>query len=161
MTTLRCRWSNRQASLDGGPQVLLIAFILLQVLPLLFNELSVLLSPHKQHSKVIGIVAAFVIVDAIYAVLIVALVRRRRWAWLVLVLLSGSAVILSVFNFKGVVRFILDVTSFVLLMSSPMRRYVKRVNGPDLPRDAAGDGLCAGANPAAVRLDSFGGTTKR
>jgi hypothetical protein len=78
--------------------------------------------------------AGFVILAAILAMLLAALVRRRRWAWRVLALLFGAGVILDVFNFKGVVRFILDVIGFALLMSPPMRRYAGVVSYRDLRR---------------------------
>jgi hypothetical protein len=132
-----------QASLDGRTRVVLLAFILVAVQPLLIGELSVLLSSHK-HSTVVGIVSGFVILAAILAVLLVALVRRRRWAWLVLVLVFGSAVVLDVFNFNGFVRFTPDVIGFALLVSPPMRRHVNRANAHDRRQGPAADGPRAG-----------------
>jgi hypothetical protein len=143
MTTLRRRCFKWQASLDGRTRIVLLAFILLAVQPLLIGELSVLRSPHKD-STVVGIVSGFVILAAILAMLLAALLRRRRWAWLVLVFLFGSAVILDVFNFNGVVRFILDVIGFALLLSPPMRRYVNRANAPGRRQGPAEYGPRAG-----------------
>jgi hypothetical protein len=127
MTTLRRRCFNWQAPLDWRTRAVLLVVILLAVRPLLIGELSVLLSPHKD-STVVGIVAGFVILAAILAMLLAALLRRRRWAWLVLMLLFGSAMVLDVFNSNSVVRFILDVIGFALLISSPMRRYIHRID---------------------------------
>jgi hypothetical protein len=134
MTTLGHRWLNWQASLDGRTRVVLLAVILLAVQPLLIGELSVLLSSHR-HSTAVGIVSGFVILAVILAILLMALVRRRRWAWLALVLLFGSAVVLDVFNLTSAVRFILHVIGFALLVSPPMRRYINRANELDVVKD--------------------------
>jgi hypothetical protein len=146
MTTLRRRYFNWQASLDGRARAVLLAFLLLAPLPLLVGEVSVLLSPH-QHATVAGIVVGFLLLATILAVLLAALVRRRRWAWLVLVFLFGSAVVVDVFYFNGVVIFTVDVICLALLASPSMRRYVKRANGPDGPYGAAENDLFGGANP--------------
>lgn len=146
MTTLSRRWFNWKVSVDGRTRLVLVAFMLLAAQPLVVGELNVLLSPHR-HVTVVGIVAGFVILAAILAMLLAALVRRRRWAWRVLVVLFSIALILDVLRFTGVVTFVRDVIGFALLLSPPMRRYIKPVNGPDRPRGAAGDDLCAGANP--------------
>jgi hypothetical protein len=143
MTTLRRRCFNWQASLDGRTRIVLLAFILVAVQPLLIGELSVLLSSHK-HSTVVGIVSGFVILAAILAVLLVALVRRRRWAWLVLAFLFSVAVILDVLKFNGVVTLVRDVVGLALLVSPPMRRYVNRANAPDRRQGAAAEGPRAG-----------------
>lgn len=143
MTTLRRRWFNWQTSLDGRTRVVLLAVILLAVQPLLIGELSVLLSSHKD-STVVGIVSGFVILITILAMLLVALVRGRRWAWLVLVLLFGFAVVLDAFNFNGVVKSIIDVIVFALLVSPPMRRHINRANESDDRQGPARDSSGAG-----------------
>jgi hypothetical protein len=133
MPTLRQRYFSWWASLDGRTRVVLFAFLLLAPLPLLIGEVGVLLSPHRR-ATVVGVVVGFVILATILVVLLTALVRRRRWAWLVLLLLFGSTVIVDLFYFNGMVAFILDVTCFGLLASPSMRRYIKRANGPDRSR---------------------------
>jgi hypothetical protein len=125
VTTLRRRCVSWYASLDGRTRIVLLVFIVLAVQPLLIGELSVLLSSHR-HSTVFGILAGFVVLVIILMVLLTALVHRRRWAWLSLVLLFGFSLVLNLFNFNGVVRFILDVIAFSLLISPPMRRYVNQ-----------------------------------
>lgn len=138
MTLTRQRYFNWRASLDGRTCAILFALLLLAPLPLLVGEVNVLLSPHRR-ATVAGIVLGFVILATIFAVLLSALVRRQHWAWLVLLFLFGSAVIVDLFHFNGVVVFTVDVICFALLASPSMRRYIKRVNGPDRPRKTAGD----------------------
>jgi putative copper export protein len=141
MTTLRRRYSDWCASIDGRTRFVLLAFIVLAVQPLLVGELSVLFSPHK-HATVVGTLVGFAILAAILVALLTALVRRRRWAWLVLVILFGLSLILDLFYFNGVVRFTLDVIVFALLVSPPMRRYVNGDSAPDR-RHVLNDGTSA------------------
>lgn len=140
MTTLRHRCFSWHASLDCRTRIVLFAVILLAAQPLLVGELSVLLSPHKD-TTVLGVVSGFVILVAILAVLLTALLRRRKWAWLALVLLFGSAVVLDAFTRHGVLNFIRDVTGLALLMSPPMLRYVNRTDASDRPQGPTEDGL--------------------
>jgi MFS family permease len=143
METLRRRYGDWQASVDGRTRAVLLAFVVVAVQPLLIGELSVLLSPHR-HATVVGIMAGFVILAAILAMLLAALVRRRRWAWRVLALLFGAGVILDVFNLNDVVAFIIDLIALALLMSPPMRRYVNRANAPGRRQGPAEYGPRAG-----------------
>jgi hypothetical protein len=124
MTTLRQRYFNWRAPLDGRTRAVLFAFFLLAPLPLVVGEVSVLLSSHRR-ATVAGVVFGFVILAAILAVLLSALARRRWWAWLALLLLFGSAVVVGFFHFNGLVVFSIDVMCFALLVSPWMRRYVK------------------------------------
>ena len=128
MTTLGRQWFDWQASVNGRTRVVLLAFMFLAAHPLVVGELSVLLSPHR-HATVVGIVAGFVILAAILAMLLAALVRRRLWAWRGLVVLFSIALILDVLKFNGMVTLVRDVVGLALLMSPPMRRYVHRT-GP-------------------------------
>jgi biotin transporter BioY len=143
MTTLRQRYFSWRASLDGRTCAVLFAFLLLAPLPLLVGEVRVLLSPHRR-ATVTGVIVGFVILATILAVLLSALVRRRRWAWLVLLFLFGSTVVVDLFYFNGVVVSTLDVICFGLLASPSMRRYIKRANGSDRRQGPAVDGSCAG-----------------
>jgi hypothetical protein len=145
MTTIRQRYFDWRASLDGKTLTVLFVFLLLAPVTLLAGEVGVLLSSHR-HATVAGVVVGFVILATILAVLLSALVCRRRWAWLTLLFLFGSAVVAGLFYFKGVVVFTIDVMCVALLTSPPMRRYIKRANGLDPPRGAARDDLCGGAN---------------
>jgi hypothetical protein len=138
MMQSRQRYFNWRAWLNGRTHAILVAFLLLAPLPLLVGEVNVVLSPHR-HATVAGIVLGFVILATIFAVLLSALVRRRRWAWLVLLFLFGSAVIVDLFHFSGVVVFTVDVICLALLASPSMRRYIKGANGPDRRRGAAVD----------------------
>lgn len=119
----RHRYSDWRASLDGKTRGVLLMFLLLAPVPLMVGEVSVLISSHR-HATVAGIVIGFVILATVLAVLLTALVCRRRWAWLVLIFLFGSAIVVDAFHFNGVVVSAVYVISFGLLVSPSMRRYV-------------------------------------
>jgi hypothetical protein len=63
-------------------------------------------------------------VTVLVAVVLISLVRRHRWAWVVLVVLEGVVLISSLRPTKAF-WFIADLASFALLVSPPMRRYVR------------------------------------
>jgi uncharacterized protein (TIGR03382 family) len=69
---------------------------------------------------------------ALAAALLVALVTRRRWAWLLLVLLHGFVVVSFAWKWGSTVLFVVDLIALALLVSAPMRRYV----GWRVPRTA-------------------------
>jgi len=54
----------------------------------------------------------------------VAILRRHRWAWILSVLLFGSALVQYAFQGGRIVAFILQVAAVALLLSRPMRQYV-------------------------------------
>jgi hypothetical protein len=56
---------------------------------------------------------------------LVALLRRQRWAWVVLIVLTGFAVVSYAWGSTGTLVFIGDLVSFALLVSPPMREYVR------------------------------------
>ena len=64
------------------------------------------------------------VVTALLALLLLALIYRRRWAWVLLVLLQGLAIISFVVAPPRVAWLLIDLLSFALLLSSPMRTYV-------------------------------------
>lgn len=101
----------------------MLAFILLAVQSLVVGVAHVHFSSQK-HSSTAAVVIGFVVLFAVLTVLLVALARRRRWAWLVFVALYGPGLVLDVFDFNGAIEFVLDVIRFGLLVSSSMRRYV-------------------------------------
>jgi integral membrane sensor domain MASE1 len=63
---------------------------------------------------------------AVVAALLVALLLRHRWAWLALVLFQGVVLISFAFDFTTAPAFVLNAASFALLVSPPIRRYVRR-----------------------------------
>jgi len=63
---------------------------------------------------------------ALFVGLLAALVMRRRWAWALLVAFDAVVLISFVIYWTDVWAFVLTVASFALLVSSPMRRYVRR-----------------------------------
>jgi hypothetical protein len=63
---------------------------------------------------------------ALFGTLLVAVVLRQRWAWLILAIFNGFVIISYIWDWSTVAAFGIDVVSFALLMSPPMRRYVHR-----------------------------------
>jgi len=70
---------------------------------------------------------------ACLALLFVALVYRRKWAWVLLVLFEGSVVISLVVDRPAFVWIAVDVISFALLISRPMRAHVGIKISPSRP----------------------------
>jgi hypothetical protein len=57
--------------------------------------------------------------------LFVALLFRQRWAWVILVVFNGFVVISYAWAWTKPLAFIVDLASFALLVSPPMRAYVR------------------------------------
>ena len=70
------------------------------------------------------------VVSLVFFAVLVALAYRRRWAWFLLVLFE--AVILASFavDFASVIDFACALVSFALLISPPMRRFVRTRSTP-------------------------------
>jgi hypothetical protein len=66
------------------------------------------------------------VASAVVAALLIALVLRQRWAWLVLVVIQVLVLLSFAFDFAGAFAFLLNLASMALLVSPPMRRYVRR-----------------------------------
>jgi hypothetical protein len=65
------------------------------------------------------------IATVLYAVLILGLVLRRRWAWFVLVAFDGFALLSYAWEWSGPVSLVWNLVAVALLVSPPMRRYVR------------------------------------
>lgn len=63
---------------------------------------------------------------ALFAILLITLLLRQRWAWFLLVIFNGFVVISYAWAWTGIPAFIIDGASFILLVSSPMRSYVRK-----------------------------------
>ena len=63
---------------------------------------------------------------ALWLLLVGALVARRRWAWIVLLVFEAAVLLSFAFDFTGVLQFIASLASVGLLASPPMRRHVGR-----------------------------------
>jgi hypothetical protein len=61
----------------------------------------------------------------LYGGLLVALIRRRRWAWFILALFSAIVVISSVWELDSVPFLITNLLGLLLLLSPPIRYYVR------------------------------------
>lgn len=64
----------------------------------------------------------------IFLAVLLALAAGRRWAWLLLVLFEGFVLLSFAWNFSSVISFALVLLSYLLLISRPMRRHVRRHN---------------------------------
>ena len=64
------------------------------------------------------------VATVLFAALVGALLRRQRWAWILLVLLDAGVLVSFAFNFTGIAWFAMCVLSFALLISAPVRAYV-------------------------------------
>jgi hypothetical protein len=65
------------------------------------------------------------IVTIVFAALIGALLRGQRWAWFLLVLLEAGALVSFGFDFTGIAWFAMCLLSFALLISAPVRAFVR------------------------------------
>lgn len=65
------------------------------------------------------------IAAVLFGLLLVALLFRQRWAWLVLVVFNGLVVVSYAWAWTRPLAFIIDLAGFALLVSSPMREYVR------------------------------------
>lgn len=92
-----------------------MAFVLLAVVPLVSAAAHA--SFWQKHSPA-------PLTTAVIAVLLVALVTRRRSAWALLVLLYGFVVVSFAWEWGSTSLFVVDLVALGLLASSPMRRYV-------------------------------------
>jgi hypothetical protein len=83
------------------------------------------------------------VVTLLFAGLLVALVRRHRWAWLVLVVLDGALLVSFAFDFTSVGAFLRVLAGFALVCSPQMRRYVQggRATITSPPAQGAGEPL--------------------
>jgi hypothetical protein len=58
--------------------------------------------------------------------LLAGLAFRKRWAWVVLVVIEGAILVSFAFDFASVVGFICALVSVALLLSPQMRGFVRR-----------------------------------
>jgi hypothetical protein len=63
---------------------------------------------------------------ALFVILLVAVVLRQRWAWLMLVVFNGFVLVSYIWDWSSAPAFSINVASFALLISPPMRHYVHR-----------------------------------
>jgi hypothetical protein len=63
---------------------------------------------------------------AVVAVLLIGLVLRQGWAWWLLAAFEGAVLVSFAFDFTTVPALLLNLASFALLVSPPMRRHVRR-----------------------------------
>jgi hypothetical protein len=125
MTKFRHRWSSRRISPDRRTRMILGVFILLSLEPFMVAIVQAVFTSPKhatpgQHSSVVISLASWTVL----LVALVGLLYGRRWAWVILMLLYIPGAIVDLVGLKDLVVCVIVVTRIVLLVSSPMRRYV-------------------------------------
>lgn len=58
-------------------------------------------------------------------ILIAGVLARRRWAWLLWVAFDAVIIVSYAWDFTSVLALVMDLASFALLISPPMRAYVR------------------------------------
>ena len=98
-----------------SPRVVVAAFVVFATVPLVSAALHA--SFWRAHSLA-------PLATAVVAILLVALVTRRRWAWILLVVFYGFVVVSFAWKWASTVAFVVDLVVLALLVSSPMRQHV-------------------------------------
>jgi hypothetical protein len=130
-----------RAPIDRTTRNVVTAYTLLSVAELVFAIVDTALARHKHPVSTVAFVSVYVFSAALLAVLLVGLVRRRRWAWVVLLAVNGFAVISYALESGRAVLLASYLVGVVLLLSPPMRRYVRRQ--PDREPPSQADSLAA------------------
>jgi hypothetical protein len=94
------------------------AYLLLAMAPFVFAATHSWFWSHQHYRAPVS--------AALFAILLIALLLRQRWAWFVLVVFNGFFVVSCVWNWPGAPAFVITLASFALLVSRPMRRYIHR-----------------------------------
>jgi hypothetical protein len=108
--------ASGRLSSDRETHWVLVAYVLLVAEPFVFATTHAWFwrSGHLSAPIATGIVAG----------LLVALVYRQRWAWVLLVVLNGVVVVSHIFGSAEIYGIIINALALVLVVSRPMRRYV-------------------------------------
>jgi hypothetical protein len=69
----------------------------------------------------------------LFAVLVFALVRGHRWAWILLLAFQLAVLISFLVAFEGALALAANILSLVLLLSAPMRRHAGLLESADTP----------------------------
>lgn len=77
-----------------------------------------------KHATVAVLVAGVAIALLVVAVLLAELVYKRRWAWIVFLVIYVSGLVRELFDFRFDVGFVIGAILIALLLSPPMRRHV-------------------------------------
>lgn len=97
---------------------------MLTVAQLTFAVTNWLTERHQHHVSGAGIAAVAVFLVAVWGGLLLAVLSRRRWAWIVLAVLLASSLITWAWKSGSTEGLIYSIPALVLLLSPPMRRYV-------------------------------------
>jgi hypothetical protein len=108
--------SARSAQIDRATRVVVGAYLALAVAPLV-----VAATQHWFWERTHSIAPVAV---SLMLIVLVALIYRRRWAWMVLVIFEVGVLVSFAFHFTDGLALVATLASVALLLSSPMRRYV-------------------------------------
>lgn len=106
----------RNRPTDQAARAVVVVYVVLTAAPFVFAATHAWFWNH--HHSVAPIAAGLV------GLLLVALVLRQRWTWMILVIFDGFVVISYAWEWSGAVTFVVNLAAFALLLSPPMRRYV-------------------------------------
>jgi hypothetical protein len=112
---------DRRTRQEFSEWIALEAFVVLAVTPL------VLAAVFGQFHNARSVVAVLLVATGVIAV-----VCRRRAAWLVLVLFYGAVLLSYAWDWTGTLLFAVNAAIFVLLVSPPIRRHVAKRRTPAL-----------------------------
>jgi hypothetical protein len=101
-----------------GATLIVGAYLLLAVAPFVFAATHSWFWSHQHYRAPVS--------AALFAILLIALLLRQRWAWFMLVVFNGFVVVSYLWNWTEAPAFVIDGASFALLVSPPMRRYVRK-----------------------------------
>lgn len=119
--------STRREPADDKPRVTLGVFIVLALQAFALGITQTWLLPHagKASQASTGVIVAAVgILFVVLAGLLVALVRRKWWAWLFFALLYGSGLVKDLVKLGNPIEIGLDSIRVAVLLSPSMCRYI-------------------------------------
>lgn len=95
-----------------------MAYVLVAAAPFIFAAAHAWFWTH-QHSHA-------PLAAVLFGALLVALLLRQRWAWLLLVVFNGFVLVSYTWEWTRALAFVIDLAAFALLVSPHMRLYVRK-----------------------------------
>ena len=107
--------------IDRRTQLVLLAYAVLALAPLVFAATHAWFWDQEHSSAPIAVGA--------FALLLAALLLKQRWAWLLLAVFQAAVLVSFAFDFTTVPALLLNAASLALLLSAPMRGYIRAEPG--------------------------------
>ncbi len=106
--------------IDRTTWLVVVSYVVLEASPFVLAATHAWFWKHEHSTAPVA--------GVVVAALLVALVLRQRWAWWLLVVFEAAILISFVFDFTNLPALLLNLASFALLVSPPMRRHVRAAN---------------------------------